>query len=690
DKSALAGELCLALAQTLQERNEAAVAFEVARASLRLSQRTEGLRELLLAAYRARYAGNPHLEEFLTKSGLAGGEGAPRAQVDSVDRYLTFEEGAYVFHRGGWGYGVVVEFDAAQEQMVVDFQRKRGHRIGILQGTKIIERLGNDHFGVYQTYRRDELLELIREDPARVFRIYLESHGRQAQLKNVREGLVPSVMSKTEWSRWWGRAKKALLKDPEIRVGKGSSPLLELRAQAKAVETEIGERMHARGDGLEKCAVAREYLRTLDLTPPIAEAVSKEVDAALAAEPRPGSARVALLLLKADLKLDGAAAAAEEARRIVEEARELVALLLPLDPADRKRAVQLVAEGGAEGWIDRLESVLRSGDVDAAEIAFECLREAAPDRLRPFLSHIAAAPRENPSLFLWYVRGYLQGTVPSDLVPGETREAAMEKLLTLANQVGLDQRRSGAEALKEFLRQVRGFLTARRMKLFSEHVANVPLDYARFLHAKVLRNRGLTDQTKQALLDVLETRYPAIHEAPAAAEGEETAIPEDVLYTTMRGYHKKEAELRQLREVEIPQNAEDLGRAARFGDISENAEYSAALEKQGFLMRRVSELQLDLERARIVHPEEVTAEKVVIGTRVRLRNESRAVEEMFTILGPWDVDVERGVISYLSPVGRGLLGKAAGSRAEIVLPEGSVAYTVLGVERDPEFTKPAE
>jgi transcription elongation factor GreA len=187
------------------------------------------------------------------------------------------------------------------------------------------------------------------------------------------------------------------------------------------------------------------------------------------------------------------------------------------------------------------------------------------------------------------------------------------------------------------------------------------------------------------LLDVIEGEFPDIHTAAEDAEEATIAQPTgDVIYTTILGYLSKEAERKHIVDEEIPQNAEDLGRAASFGDISENAEYSAALEKQERLMRRLREVSDDLERARLLEIDEIGTDRVVIGTQVELRNTDTSEEKNFILLGPWDADIDRGIISYMSPVGRGLLGKKVGAKAEIELPEGKVNYDVLSIAVAPE------
>ncbi|MEM8882863.1 MAG: GreA/GreB family elongation factor [Planctomycetota bacterium] len=685
DKGAIAGELCLSLGQALLEKDDVVGAEAAARASLKASQRTDGLRELLIAVLQKKHGSNLNLDPFLEKAGLSSDGGGLRSQMDLIDRYLMFEEDAYVFHAGGWGFGQVVEFDPEEESLIVDFQRKSGHRMTIVNATKILERLPAEHIGIYKYFRREELDALVKDDPAKVFHIFLGSNNRQATLKQVREEFVPEVMDKNAWSRWWTKAKKELLKDPAIRIGKGSSPLLELRDKEKPIEQEVVDRMMARVKGHEKCQVAREYMRALDMTDALAAAIGGEVDRSLGNAPPNSPDRLSLLYLKADLKQDGAEEAAEEARALLNLVEHPHEILEELEPADRKRAVTDLATHGEEGWTDKVFELLQKGDADVADVAVEALRKRRPDVIIAFLAELNAHPRSNPHLFLWYVRGFINGTLPAELAPGEKATTAMEKLLTLANVVGLEQRRSGDEELKEFLRQVRSFVSARRLKMFKEFVKDTSLTYARFLYAKIQRNRGFTDQSKDALLDVIEGEHPNIHEQDEVAESKDSAFQpsEDVVYTTILGYLAKESERKHIVDEEIPQNAEDLGRAASFGDISENAEYSAALEKQERLMRKLREVSDDLEKARILDVDEITTDRVVIGTTVKLKN-AKGGEDTFTILGPWDADIDRGIISYLAPVGRGLLGKAVGETAEINLPDGAVNYEVLAIETAPD------
>ena len=155
----------------------------------------------------------------------------------------------------------------------------------------------------------------------------------------------------------------------------------------------------------------------------------------------------------------------------------------------------------------------------------------------------------------------------------------------------------------------------------------------------------------------------------------ETAVDAGSLYVTEAALQKKREEYERLVNELIPENAADIGRAASHGDLSENAEWAAAVERQGQLGKLAQEMSADLDRVRIIDSSMQDGESVSLGSRVRI---SKADGEMidYTILGPWEVSAERHIISYLSPLGSAFIGKHVGDMTEVELPAGTVAYTI--------------
>ena len=139
--------------------------------------------------------------------------------------------------------------------------------------------------------------------------------------------------------------------------------------------------------------------------------------------------------------------------------------------------------------------------------------------------------------------------------------------------------------------------------------------------------------------------------------------------------------------VEYQKSAQDLGGAIARADLSENAESEPARQRQQWLVARATQMKADLEKARPIELATLTPDKVAPGVSVTLkRDDGRA--EGFTILGPWDVDVDRGIISYLSPLGNALLGRRAGETVRARLADGDRTWQVVSVTLLREFPTP--
>src|SRR6056297_568837 len=126
---------------------------------------------------------------------------------------------------------------------------------------------------------------------------------------------------------------------------------------------------------------------------------------------------------------------------------------------------------------------------------------------------------------------------------------------------------------------------------------------------------------------------------------------------TPRGYETLKTELDQLKQVERPRNIQAIEEARAHGDLSENAEFDAAKERQGFLEARINELEYKLANADIIDPDKISKEKAVFGCRVLLENIDTGEEVEYQLVGPEESSIDRGRISVTSPLGGAILGK---------------------------------
>ena len=148
---------------------------------------------------------------------------------------------------------------------------------------------------------------------------------------------------------------------------------------------------------------------------------------------------------------------------------------------------------------------------------------------------------------------------------------------------------------------------------------------------------------------------------------------------TPEGHKKLENELEKLIKVERPGNIQAISDARAHGDLSENAEYHAAKERQGFIEGRILELKTKLSQAQVIDPSKMNHDHVAFGASVTLMDLETDKQVTYMLVGPEEADVKAGKISTISPVGRALIGKEEGDEVRIQAPGRTVEYEILDI-----------
>ena len=165
--------------------------------------------------------------------------------------------------------------------------------------------------------------------------------------------------------------------------------------------------------------------------------------------------------------------------------------------------------------------------------------------------------------------------------------------------------------------------------------------------------------------------FPFVGDTPQMA----TTIP-----ITTRGAEKLKAELHRLKTVDRPSVITAIAEARAQGDLSENAEYEAAKDRQGFIEGRIQEIEGKLAAAQVIDPAAIDADgRVVFGSTVDLEDEDSGAAVTYQIVGDDEADLKHGLISISSPIARALIGKSSGDVAEVQAPGGLKSYEIIGV-----------
>jgi len=151
---------------------------------------------------------------------------------------------------------------------------------------------------------------------------------------------------------------------------------------------------------------------------------------------------------------------------------------------------------------------------------------------------------------------------------------------------------------------------------------------------------------------------------------------------TPEGQLRMQEELKRLKSVDRPKNIQDIATARDHGDLSENAEYHAAKEKQGFIEGRIKDLEDKLGRAEVIDPSKLSGTRIAFGARVRAtvtdeNGKELEAEVCYRLVGPDEADLAAGTISVTSPLGRALIGREVGDEVRVKMPAGVRVYEIL-------------
>jgi transcription elongation factor GreA len=197
-------------------------------------------------------------------------------------------------------------------------------------------------------------------------------------------------------------------------------------------------------------------------------------------------------------------------------------------------------------------------------------------------------------------------------------------------------------------------------ELLVELIGSADLEVIKDLTRALQLSPSFDDMDKRSLLARIVKSYPAIQ---SLISGEQTKH-DTSLIVSWDSLSRRKDEYHELVEKKIPANSKEIAIARSYGDLRENHEYKAAKEMQKLLMKRKGELEHQLVRARGTDFSEARTDVVTIGTKVRALDIETGQPEQFVILGAWDSDPDKGIISYLSPVAQSLLNRKVGDEVE--------------------------
>lgn len=609
---------------------------------------------------------NPHLLALIQEAGF-GQRLAARECVRRLRLLQSLKPGALCLHRT-WGFGVVQKADSLYKRIDINFRGRPGHGLAMKVAAETLEVLDDEHLLVHWHRDREGIQRQVKETPAEVVRSALASFGplpaSALQDRLVQAGIVPE----NDWKRFWEAARKALKADPMVEVPVKRTEPLRLLDRAAGHDEAWFDRLANERDMKTILDRGRELMETpanLAALQPVQKQIlaNRMAFVLRGATSRQPGLKLMGAMLAARLPLDAAECDWPSVVREFVQGSAIVPLLHDLSARDLRPALEFLWAQDAAATRAVLLAQLRHLHFSALQETMDLLLEkGCGEECRQIFAEACATHLIREEMLLWVLRnpGRCETwdlPLPAVLAPLVVEELEQDYMGDrLKTQKMLRDKFEDAD----WLRAVFDGMTTGRQKDFFKRLNQSPAW------------PGLDRQVLQAKILKL---YPHL-QCVITGDAADAPVTSYGTVTSHRSYRERQEKLEKLINVEIPANSKEIAIARSYGDLSENFEYKAAKDMQRVLMARRAELEFEVSRVRPTDFSEAPKGVAGVGATVTLEYPGGRVEH-FHILGEWDQQPERHIISSNTRMAKALAGKKSGEMVRVPTEEGGEIECVL-------------
>ncbi len=614
------------------------------------------LADITFDALQKRHGQDPKFNERLRLTGLRQRDQF-QGGLAKYDLVAHLAKNNIVFHTGGWGTGEIIDVSFIREHLLIEFENVGGRKdLSFTNAFKTLVPLLKSHFLARRFADPDHLEKEGKEDPVALVKLLLRDLGPKTAAE-IKEELCELVIPEKEWTKWWQGARAKVKKDPLIETPESIKDPFYLRQAELSPEERLLQAMKTKTEGSEIIRATYNFVR--DTAAVLKDKETKETLQTKLLDlvenkqtPEDQKLQVYLLLEQffgeekateqiAEWMKDQMSAHLEK----VIEAMEIVAF--------KKQALVAIKEYRSD-WMALFFNLLFT--LSQTQLKDYLLKELNQKESRSLLEkklwELMEDPIRTPEAFIWYfqkIATHEDASLPFSNSEGVGRFFESFFLLFYLLENRPDSR--------ELLKKMYGMLSSHRYALVRQLLLGTTLEFAKEILLLASKCQTLTDHDMKILRSLAEVVHPSLVTAKSgkfASKGED-----DVIWTTEEGYLKIQEKIRQIGTVEVVENAREIEAARALGDLRENSEFKFAQERRARLQSELKTLSSQLNRARILSPDDVHQEEIGVGSEVEIRDKQGNFSR-YSILGPWDADPEKNILSFNSKFAQAMIGKKKG------------------------------
>lgn len=605
-----------------------------------------------LKALEDRYAKQPHYNERLRLIGMRSKESFQGA-LANYDLLDHMKKGKFVFHTGGWGTGEIMDVSAVREQVSIEFENIAGRKhMTFANAFKTLIPLPDDSFLARRFADPDKLEKEAKANAAEIVKLLLRDLGPKTAAE-IKDELCDLVIPDKEWTKWWQAARTKLKKDTMVESpAQLKDPFILRKAEVTHEErllSSIEENSSVESIIQTSYSFVRDFPHVLKN-----EALKKQLqDRLFSLFDDPSITKPQELQLHLFLEHHFGQASKEHLlENLVHDMNNLAPVVQAIEIiALKKRALTLIRthrEDWMQLFLDLLETVPQSA---LREYIVKELSEKSPGRLMKKLEDLLASPESHPELFVWYFQLIIGKD--GDTLPFHDKRG---QLLFFEGFLILFSVLESKPDYRDLSKKMYAMLSGKRFALVRSILEGSSLEFINEYLLLISKCQSLSDHDAKILRSLAEVVHPSL-----AKRKHDAQIDGHIIWTTEAGFLRVQDYVKHLGTTEIVENAREIEAARALGDLRENSEYKFALEKRSRLQGELKQLSEQLQRSRIISELDVRKGEAYIGSVVKAVD-SRGAETTYSILGPWDADVEKNILSFQSKLAQSIISLKVGDK----------------------------
>ena len=615
------------------------------------------LAALTLDHLTAQFGQDPYFNDKIRLIGLKKGENFQGA-LSNYELLTHMKKGNYVFHLGGWGVGEVIDISFLREQLAIEFDYVPGERdLSFQNAFKMLLPISSEHFLAQRFGNPEALEDRAKKEPVEVIHILLRDLG-PSTASEIREELRGSVIPEKEWGRWWQMTRAKIKKSTKISMPKDSGKPLVLREVEVTHEERLRKALEKTSDVGALIHLIYTFLRDFPqvLKNKDLRVVLREyIENAISSKELTDAQELQLHFLMEDLQDKKEYVPSKELIKRFASPEDVVSSIKIM--AFKKRML-VILHALRDDWEESFLNLLLSLDQNFLRdyVLTELLHAKKEGEVMKKLDELLVFPTRFPSVVLWY----FQKIMKSSHIPyadQEGRNRFFESFLILLSS--LEQIPGNRELIKKMLK----FLTAGRYSNVRKIFQKAPKPMVQEFLLLSTKCHSLSDHDIKIFHSLAEIVHPSLAKLGKKYSEEEEGT-DDVIWATEKGYQKIQERLRHLAGFETIENAKEIEVACSHGDLRENAEFKAAIEKRSRLQSEMKLLSAQLNKARIITQRDIATDIVGVGVMVDCQGEDGS-KETYTLLGPWEADPDKHILSFQSKLAQSLIGRRVGDTVSI-------------------------